>query len=80
MKIYYGLTEEESKLKKLKYKGKKDYKYKSVNTTLKGLRNFIKDNKMTSLIKYYTILDSKIFTINKDILYFELFRDNTSNS
>jgi len=68
MKIYYGLTEEESKQKVLIYKGSKDYKYKGVNTSLDGLKKFIKDNNMESIIKYYTVLDSNIFEIEDDIL------------
>ena len=68
MKIYYGLTEEESKQKILIYKGSNDYKYKGVNTSLEGLIKFIKDNNMESIIKYYTVLDSNIFEIEDDIL------------
>ena len=69
MKIYYGLTDEEVKEKKLIYKGKKEFKYKGVNTSLNGLKKFIKDNKMESIIRYYTILDSSIFNIDNSILF-----------
>ena len=68
MEIYYGLTEEEAKLKVLKYSDNKKYDCKGVNTSLKGLKKFIKDNKLDDLIKYYTILDSNIFNISKEIL------------
>ena len=68
MKIYYGLTKEETTLKYIKYHGTKEYEYKGVNISLNGLKKFIKDNKMDTLIKYYTILDSSIFDINEDIL------------
>ena len=71
MKIYYGLTSEEVKEKKLIYIGKKEFKYKGVNTSLNGLKKFIKDNKMESIIKYYTILDSSIFNIDNSILFDE---------
>ena len=71
MKIYYGLTNEEVKEKKLIYTGKKEFKYKGVNTSLNGLKKFIKDNKMESIIKYYTILDSSIFNIDNSILFDE---------
>ncbi len=71
MKIYYGLTNEEVKEKKLIYTGKKGFKYKGVNTSLNGLKKFIKDNKMESIIKYYTILDSSIFNIDNSILFDE---------
>lgn len=68
MKIYYGLTEEETKLKVLKYANEK-YKNKGVNTSLEGLKKFIKDNKMDKIIRYYTIIDSSIFTIESDIFF-----------
>ena len=45
-----------------------NYKYKGVNTSLDGLKKFIKDNNMESIIKYYTVLDSNIFEIEDDIL------------
>lgn len=69
MKIYYGLTKEESKLKILKYSNSKKYDYKGVHTSLCGLKKFIKDNKMDDLINYYTILDSKIFQNDKSISF-----------
>lgn len=69
MKIYYGLTEKEAKLKFLKYSDNKNYNCKGVNTSLSGLEDFIRDNKMNDLIKYYTILDSDIFEIDKDIIF-----------
>lgn len=68
MKIYYGLTEDETKLKVLKYANEK-YKYKGVNTSLEGLKKFIKDNKMDKIIRYYTIIDSSIFTIESNIFF-----------
>ncbi len=69
MKIYYGLTEEETKLKSLKYEKTKEFEYKGVNTSLTGLKKFIKDSKMENIIKYYTIVDSNVFIINKNILF-----------
>ena len=69
MKIYYGLTDEESKLRILKYDKTKNYKHKGVNTSLNGLKKYINDNKMGKIITYYTVLDSKIFIIDKDILF-----------
>ncbi len=71
MKIYYGLTNEEVKEKMLIYIGKKEFEHKGVNTSLNGLKKFIKDNKMESIIKYYTILDSSIFNIDNTILFDE---------
>ena len=71
MKIYYGLTNEEIKEKMLIYTGKKKFEHKGVNTSLNGLKKFIKDNKMESIIKYYTILDSSIFNIDNNILFDE---------
>ena len=73
MKIYYGLTEEEAKLKILKYSNTKKYDCKGVNTSLNGLKKFIKDNKLEDLINYYTVLDSKVFQINKSILFDEKY-------
>ena len=69
MKIYYGLTEEESKLKTLIYKDNQEYDCKGVNTSLDGLIKFIKDNNMENIIKYYTVLDSNIFDIKEDIIF-----------
>ena len=68
MKIYYGLTEEESKLKTLIYNDNNQYDCKGVNTSLEGLIKFIKDNNMENIIKYYTVLDSNIFDIKEDII------------
>ena len=69
MKIYYGLTNEEVKEKNLIYPGKKEFKHKGVNTSLNGLKKFVKDNKMESIIKYYTILDSNNFNIDNTIMF-----------
>lgn len=73
MKIYYGLTNEEVKEKMLIYTGKKGFEHKGVNTSLNGLKKFIKDNKMESIIKYYTVLDSSIFNIDNNILFDEKY-------
>lgn len=73
MKIYYGLTNEEVKEKMVIYTGKKEFEHKGVNTSLNGLKKFIKDNKMESIIKYYTILDSSIFNIDNSILFEEKY-------
>lgn len=73
MKIYYGLTEEESKLKVLRYKGNNKYEYKAVNTSLIGLRRFINDSGLCSLVRYYVVLDSNVFEINEDILFDEKY-------
>ena len=66
-KIYYGLTEEESKQDKLVYKGNSKYTHKGVNTSLEGLKKFIKDNHMEDTITKYTILNSNIFDIDDSV-------------
>ena len=65
--IYYGLTEKESKKKKLVYKSNSKFTHKGVNTTLSGLKRFIKDNNMQNIITKYTILDKNIFDIDTSV-------------
>lgn len=66
--IYYALTEEEAKKKTLTYN---HGKLKSVNTTLDGLRRFIRDNDMEDTCPYYTKLSSSKFEIDPSIYYDE---------
>ena len=66
-KIYYGLTEKEAKQKKLVYKGNSKFTHKGVNTTLFGLKKFVKDNNLEKIITKYTILDRSIFDIDESV-------------
>jgi len=67
-KIYYGLTEEEVKDKLIGYNVRSSkYVGKGVNTSLKGLIQFLIDNNMQKYIKYYTIIDIDKFVTNTDI-------------
>ncbi len=65
--IYYGLTKEESKQKRLIYKENKNFTIKGVNVSLKGLKKFIHDQEMENLITKYTIVDSSNFEIDDSI-------------
>lgn len=66
-KIYYGLTEKEAKQKKLVYKGNSKFTHKGVNTTLSGLKRFVKDNNLEKIITKYTILDRSIFNVDESV-------------
>jgi len=67
MKIYFGLTKEEVKDKRVVYSKNLSYKYKAVNITLDGLKKFIHDNNLEDTIIYYTILDSSIFELANEV-------------
>lgn len=71
MKIYYGLTKDEIKQDYLIYDKIGEYEYKGVNTSLDGLKKFIKDNKMEKLITHYVILDLKDFQVADEVLFDE---------
>ena len=66
-KIYYGLTEAESKKKQLTYNANSKYTHKGVNTTLKGLKKFIIDNNMQNIITKYTVLDISNFDVDESV-------------
>ena len=66
-KIYYGLTEKEAKQKKLVYKGNSKFTHKGVNTTLSGLKRFVKDNNLEKIITKYTILDKSVFNVDESV-------------
>ena len=66
-KIYYGLTEKEAKQKKLVYKGNPKFTHKGVNTSLSGLKRFIKDNNLYSIITKYTIVDKSVFDVDESV-------------
>lgn len=67
-KIYYGLTADEATKRYLSYSSNK-YNLKGVNTTLDGLKRFIRDNDMQDLITHYAVLDPSIFDIDDSVDY-----------
>ncbi len=68
MVVYYGLTKAESKGQYLIYNSNQLYDKNGINLTLKGLKNFIRDNDMTNIIQYYTKIPLNNFKKIKDIL------------
>lgn len=74
MTVYYGLTEEESKLSELFYNKNELYDNKAVNLSLNGLKKFIIDNGMVNILKYYTKISLSEFEVNEDI-----YKDNKYN-
>jgi hypothetical protein len=68
MYIYYGLTKEEKTNQKVIYKKNDLYDGKAVNLNLKGLKEFIKDENMESIIKYYSKIPIKKFRVIKAII------------
>ena len=57
--VYYGLTSEEANSESLKYKFNRKYSGKGVNTTLRGLRKFVKDHGVDEVTHYARIPLSK---------------------
>lgn len=70
-KVYYGLTETESKKTKLSYKGSSKYTHKGVNVSLNGLKKFVKDSNIDNIITKYTVVDIKYFDVDDSVIYDE---------
>lgn len=67
MKVYYGLTEEESLKNELTYFKNDKYIGKGVHTSLEYLKKFIKEEKMQNIITHYTIIPLEKFDIINNI-------------
>jgi|688.fasta_scaffold253806_2 hypothetical protein len=65
--VYFGLSEKESKLEYLIYKGNSKYSGKGVNLDLIGLKKFIKDYDMEKYVKYYTKVPLSSFKVLEHI-------------
>jgi len=65
--VYYGLTSEEAKASRLNYEHSSKYTGKGVNTTLGGLKKFVKDHDL-SYLTHYTRVPIGKFEIMHEVL------------